>query len=107
MEADSRNGRYLDTPIQHSYSDMLWIMQQKTIAEEIKYTIIHYINVLPGMHFCTSLIVGFPGKMEKHFEHLLDFFQEMELENVVALIYLNEAQAMLLWLLNHVPNEII
>ncbi|KAL7574149.1 hypothetical protein ACA910_014829 [Epithemia clementina (nom. ined.)] len=58
------------------------------------------------MHICTGLMVGFPGKTEEHFEYLLQVVQEMGLENVGVLIDLNEAQAMLLRLPNHVPNEI-
>ncbi|KAL7576950.1 hypothetical protein ACA910_006707 [Epithemia clementina (nom. ined.)] len=106
MEADSRICRYLDMPIQHSHNDMLRLMRRKTSAEEIKSTIRTLRQRLPGMHIRTSLMVGFPGETEEHFEHLLDFVREMELENVGAFIYSNEARAMSSRLPNHVPDEI-
>jgi ribosomal protein S12 methylthiotransferase len=106
MESDSRICRYLDMPIQHSHNDMLKLMRRTTTSEDIQHTIRELRERLPGIHIRTSLMVGFPGETEKHFEHLLDFVKEYELDNVGVFTYSNEELAYSSRLPNHVPEEI-
>lgn len=106
MQSDERICRYLDMPIQHSHNDMLRAMRRKTTAEEIKNTIITLRDKLPGIQIRTSLMVGFPGETEEHFEHLLSFVREMELDNVGVFTYSDEAMAYSSRLPNHVPEDV-
>jgi ribosomal protein S12 methylthiotransferase len=106
MESDSRICRYLDMPIQHSHNEMLKLMRRKTTGEEIKATIQMLRDRIPGIHIRTSLMVGFPGETESHFQHLLEFVQEYELDNVGVFTYSNEPLAYSSKLPHHVPDEV-
>jgi len=106
MESDSRICRYLDMPIQHSHNEMLKLMRRKTTGEEIKATIQMLRERIPGIHIRTSLMVGFPGETESHFQHLLEFVQEYELDNVGVFTYSNEPLAYSSKLPHHVPDEV-
>lgn len=106
MEADPRICRYLDMPIQHSHNDMLALMRRKTTGEDIKATIDLLRERIPGIHIRTSLMVGFPGETEEHFQHLLDFVQEYELDNVGVFTYSDEPMAYSSRLPNHVPEDV-
>ena len=106
MESDSRICRYLDMPIQHSHDEMLKLMRRKTTSEEIQQTILNLRERLPGIQIRTSLMVGFPGETEEHFEHLLDFVQKFELDNVGVFTYSDEKMAYSSRLPNHVPEAV-
>ena len=106
MESDTRICRYLDMPIQHSHNDILKLMRRKTSAEQIQTTIETLRQRLPGIHVRTSLMVGFPGETDDHFEHLLQFVKDMELDNVGVFMYSNESMAHSSRLPNHVSQEI-
>ena len=106
MESDTRICRYLDMPIQHSHNDILKLMRRKTSAEQIQTTIETLRQRLPGIHVRTSLMVGFPGETDDHFEHLIQFVKDMELDNVGVFMYSNESMAHSSRLPNHVSQEI-
>jgi ribosomal protein S12 methylthiotransferase len=106
MQSEPRICRYLDMPIQHSHDHMLKLMRRKTTGDEIKSTINLLREKIPGIHIRTSLMVGFPGETQAHFEHLLDFVQEYELDNVGVFTYSNEALAYSSRLPHHVPEEV-
>eukprot|EP00980_Cylindrotheca_fusiformis_P004436 scaffold948_cov106-Cylindrotheca_fusiformis.AAC.8 len=106
MESDSRICRYLDMPIQHSHDDMLRLMRRTTTNRDIKDTIHALRQRLPNIHIRTSLMVGFPGETEEHFEHLLNFVHEFQLENVGVFQYSDEPLAYSHKLPNHVSEDI-
>jgi len=106
LESDPRICRYLDMPIQHSHDDMLQLMRRKTTSQEIQNTIRTLRERLPDIHIRTSLMVGFPGETEEHFEHLLKFVEEFELENVGVFEFSDEKMAYAHKLPNHVPEEV-
>jgi ribosomal protein S12 methylthiotransferase len=93
-------------PIQHSHDQILKLMRRKTTGDDIKSTIKLLREKIPGIHIRTSLMVGFPGETEEHFQHLLDFVEEYELDNVGVFIYSDEALAYSSRLHNHVPEEV-
>ena len=106
MESDSRICRYLDMPIQHSHDVILKSMRRKTTSDDIRQTIQTIRQRLPGIHIRTSLMVGFPGETEEHFQHMIDFVLEYELDNVGVFQYSNEEMAFSSRLPNHVPEEV-
>ena len=106
LEEDPRICRYLDMPIQHSHNDMLKLMRRKTSTDDIRRTIRSLRQRLPDVHIRTSLMVGFPGETEEHFQHLLDFVREEQLDNVGVFTYSDEPMAYSSKLPNHVPEEI-
>ena len=106
MQSDPRICRYLDMPIQHSHDQILKLMRRKTTGDQIKSTINLLREKIPGIHIRTSLMVGFPGETEDHFQHLLDFVEEYELDNVGVFTYSDEALAYSSRLHNHVSEEV-
>ncbi len=78
---------YLDLPLQHSHPDVLKAMNrpwQTNINEEL---ITQIKNQLPDAVLRTSLIVGFPGETDTHFEHLCSFIKEHEFDHVGVFIF--------------------
>lgn len=106
MERDPRIARYVDLPIQHSHDDILKAMRRKTTGEQIRDTILQLRQRLPDISIRTSLMVGFPGETEEHFQHLLKFVREQKLDNVGVFIYSNEEMAYSSRLDGHVPEEV-
>jgi len=106
LKSEPRICPYLDMPIQHSHDDMLKLMRRKTTSEDIQQTIRTLRGSIPGIHIRTSLMVGFPGETDEHFEHLLQFCQEYELDNVGVFTYSNEKLAFSSKLPNHVPENV-
>ena len=68
MESDRRIVRYVDLPIQHSHDDILKSMRRKTNSDHIKNTIRTLRERLSDIYIRTSLMVGFPGETEGHFQ---------------------------------------
>jgi len=106
IQSDSRICRYLDMPIQHSHDQILKLMRRKTTGNQIKSTIQELREKIPGIHIRTSLMVGFPGETEEHFQHLLNFVEEYELDNVGVFTYSDEALAYSSRLKHHVSEEV-
>ena len=106
LESDPRICRYLDMPIQHISDDMLKLMKRTTTAKDIKSTITMLRQRLPGIIIRTSLMVGFPGETEEHFQELLQFVQEYELDNVGVFTYSNEELAWSSRLPDHLSEEV-
>ena len=65
-------------------------MRRKTTSQDIRQTILNLRDRLPDIHIRTSLMVGFPGETDEHFEDLLSFVKEFELENVGVFKYSDE-----------------
>lgn len=106
MEQDRRIARYVDLPIQHSHNDILQAMRRKTSGEQIQDTIQQLRTRLPDICIRTSLMVGFPGETEEHFEHLLNFVREQKLDHVGVFTYSDEKMAHSSRLHNHVSEEV-
>ncbi|VEU36111.1 unnamed protein product [Pseudo-nitzschia multistriata] len=106
MEADRRIARYVDLPIQHSHDDMLKAMRRKTDSTHIKNTIATLRERLPDIYIRTSLMVGFPGETDEHFEDLLQFVRDYKLDHVGVFIYSNEEMAYSSRLDGQVPEDV-
>ena len=73
---------YLDLPLQHSHPDILKAMNRPWQGR-INDQIMEQIKVaLPEAVLRTTLIVGFPGETDTHFEHLCGFVQRHEFDHV-------------------------
>lgn len=97
---------YLDMPIQHANNDILRAMRRTTTKEEIIQSIQRLRQEIPEITIRTSIIVGFPGETEAHFEELCSFIQEMKLDNVGIFTYSKEEKSHSALLENHLPEEI-
>lgn len=90
MKSDKRILPYLDMPIQHINDEILKKMRRHTDSAQIKSVITKLRAEIPQIHIRTSLIVGFPGETEEHFNELLDFVQDYPLNHVGIFTYSQE-----------------
>lgn len=93
MKSDKRICPYLDMPIQHINDAMLKSMRRTTSREQIIATIEKLRATVPNVIIRTSLIVGFPGETEEHFNELVDFVQKYPLDNIGVFKYSREPKA--------------
>lgn len=106
IKSDNRICKYLDMPIQHINNSVLKRMRRNTTSEDVFRTIATLREELPDVHIRTSLMVGFPGETEEHFEELLEFVKKAELDNVGAFIYSNEKLAWSSRLDGQIPENV-
>lgn len=106
MAADPRICPYLDMPIQHVNNDVLKSMRRATNKERIISTISKLRQAVPNMSIRTSLIVGFPGETDEHFNELVEFVQAHPLDNIGVFKYSREPGTLAAEMPNQVPEEI-
>jgi ribosomal protein S12 methylthiotransferase len=73
---------YLDLPLQHSHPEILRMMNRPWQAEVNDRLLDKIRTALPEAVLRTSLIVGFPGETDEHFEHLLQFVQRQQFDHL-------------------------
>lgn len=81
---------YIDMPLQHGNSEILKKMGRNETKEQLIYLIKKIREEVPDVVLRTSLIVGFPGETEEHFNDLLDFVQELKMDRMGAFTYSRE-----------------
>ncbi|MGI6560981.1 MAG: 30S ribosomal protein S12 methylthiotransferase RimO [Clostridia bacterium] len=67
--------RYMDIPIQHVCDDIREKMNRKEDMRFITEKIKTARSLYPDIYIRTSLITGFPGETEEHFQRMLEFVQ--------------------------------
>ncbi|NJL82392.1 MAG: 30S ribosomal protein S12 methylthiotransferase RimO [Chloroflexaceae bacterium] len=97
---------YLDLPLQHSHPEILRAMNRPwqgrvndSIIERIK-------GAIPEAVLRTTLIVGFPGETEAHFEHLLSFVRRHQFDHVGVFAFSPEVETPAYHLPNQVPDAV-
>ncbi len=73
---------YLDLPLQHSHPEVLKAMNRPWQGQVNDRVIERLRQALPHAVLRTTLIVGFPGETEAHFQHLLEFVQRHQFDHV-------------------------
>lgn len=106
IKSDSRICPYLDMPIQHASNEMLRAMRRTTSKEAITKIITKLRDEIPDVVIRTSLMVGFPGETEAHFEEMVQFIQEYPLDNVGIFQFSREPNSHAYDLPNQVPEEV-
>ncbi|HLC16854.1 MAG TPA: 30S ribosomal protein S12 methylthiotransferase RimO, partial [Thermodesulfovibrionia bacterium] len=97
---------YIDVPLQHSDSRILKAMNRKGSASEYLELIQRIRKYMPDAVIRTTMIVGFPGEGERHFQGLLDFVQEAEFDRLGAFSYSCEEGTKAARLPGHVPESV-
>jgi ribosomal protein S12 methylthiotransferase len=73
---------YLDLPLQHSHPDVLRAMNRPWQADVNERLLNEIREQLPDAVLRTTLIVGFPGETEEHFQHLKHFLETQRFDHV-------------------------
>ena len=78
---------YIDMPIQHADNYILRRMARRTTVEEMDEKINYMRSTLPNCYIRTSIIVGFPGETEEHFQNLYDFVKRTRFDRMGVFTY--------------------
>lgn len=97
---------YLDIPLQHATPAMLKAMKRPANSENMLTRIKQWRQQCPEITLRSTFIVGFPGETEAHFQQLLDFLHEAQLDRVGCFMYSPVDGATANSLADHVPEEI-
>lgn len=98
--------RYIDIPVQHIDDAILRSMNRRGDSALIRKVIAQARQIVPGVALRTSLIVGFPGETEEHFERLLAFVREVRFDHVGVFEYSEEEGTGATSLPGHLSTEI-
>ena len=79
--------RYLHLPVQSGSSRVLRRMKRLYTREKYLEIIGRLREVIPGMHFSTDIIVGFPGETEEDFLETLSLIREVGYGSLFAFKY--------------------
>jgi len=91
MAANPRILPYLDLPIQHGHDEVLRRMGRGYRRQDILDTVRRIRESLPGATLRTTVMVGFPGETETHFQALSDLINEVGFEHLGVFLYSPEA----------------
>ena len=98
--------RYVDLPIQHISDSILRAMNRKVAGDDIRSLIRNLRSDVPGMALRTSLIVGFPGETDAHFEELLGVVVEARFERLGVFPYSQEEGTPAAAFKGQVPDQV-
>ena len=91
MAANPRILPYLDIPIQHGHDEVLRRMGRGYGRQDILDTVRRIRETLPGATLRTTVMTGFPGETEAHFQALADLIQEVGFDHLGVFLYSPEA----------------
>ncbi|MBD1844604.1 30S ribosomal protein S12 methylthiotransferase RimO [Cyanobacteria bacterium FACHB-63] len=98
---------YLDLPLQHSHPEMLRSMSRPWQGR-VNDSIIERLKAeIPNAVLRTTLIVGFPGETEEHFEHLKQFLERHEFDHVGVFTFSAEEGTPAYSLPNQLPQSVM
>ncbi|TFH67219.1 30S ribosomal protein S12 methylthiotransferase RimO [Gammaproteobacteria bacterium LSUCC0057] len=78
---------YLDIPFQHAHPEVLRAMKRPANEEKVLERIQRWRREVPDISLRSTFIVGFPGESEAHFDYLLEWLREAQLDRVGCFKY--------------------
>lgn len=96
---------YFDLPLQHVHPEILRLMNRPTISPASE-TIARIREIFPDAALRTTIIVGFPGEQDKHFEDLIKFVQETRFTHLGVFCYSPESGTKAAQLSGQVPQAV-
>lgn len=109
IEEMARNPKicnYLDMPLQHISDDMLRSMRRGTTREKTDRILAQMREVNPNMAIRTTLITGYPGETEAHFQEMYDWVKETKFDRLGVFTYSHEENTHAHLLEDDVPAEV-
>ncbi|MFT5366312.1 MAG: ribosomal protein S12 methylthiotransferase [Candidatus Latescibacterota bacterium] len=97
---------YVDLPIQHASDPILKSMNRSTTKDGIHKLITKLRSRIPNLTIRSSVITGFPGETDEHFNELMDFIDEMQFNRLVGFTYSHEEGTQAGHLTDNVPEDI-
>ncbi|MBB4119122.1 ribosomal protein S12 methylthiotransferase [Mesonia hippocampi] len=106
MNNEPKVCNYLDIPLQHISDDILKSMRRGTTHAKTTALINKFREIVPQMAIRTTLIVGYPGETEAHFEELKQWVKDMRFERLGCFTYSHEENTHAYLLEDDVSEEI-
>ena len=97
---------YLDMPIQHAADELLNSMRRGLGQDGIRDRISRLREAIPEIALRTTLIVGYPGETEDHFNTLRDFVEEIRFDRLGIFTYSEEDGTLAADLDDTVPRQV-
>jgi len=98
--------KYIDLPIQHISDPILKKMGRRTTRRQLELLIAVIRQACPHIALRTTVMVGFPGEQEQHFEELLDFIAAVRFDHLGAFEYRAEDGTAAARLPGNVPDTV-
>jgi ribosomal protein S12 methylthiotransferase len=106
MNREPKICNYLDIPLQHISDDLLKSMRRGTTHEKTTKLLKDFRKEVSDMTIRTTLIVGYPGETEEHFQELKEWVKEMRFERLGCFTYSHEENTHAYNLEDDVPQDI-
>lgn len=90
MVRNSKVLHYLDVPIQHASDEILKAMNRKGTKATVLSAINRLRSAMPDITLRTTLIAGYPGETDKHFQELCDFVKQQQFDRLGCFAYSEE-----------------
>lgn len=96
---------YIDVPLQHAHPEILSHMG-RPFANDPRRIVDRIQSIIPRACLRTSLILGYPGETEAHFQSLVSFVQEMRFWHVGVFAFSAEEGTAAARLPGQVPDKV-
>ncbi len=106
MNREPKICNYLDIPLQHISDALLKSMRRGTTKLKTTKLINEFRTIVPKMTIRTTLIVGYPGETEAHFQELKQWVKDMRFERLGCFTYSHEENTHAFNLVDDVPQEV-
>jgi ribosomal protein S12 methylthiotransferase len=109
IEEMARNPKicnYLDIPLQHISDEMLKSMRRGTTKAKTDKILAEMRKVNPNMAIRTTLITGYPGETEEHFQEMYNWVKETKFDRLGVFTYSHEENTHAHKLEDDVPEDV-
>jgi len=106
MNREPKVCNYLDIPLQHISDSILKSMRRGTTKEKTTKLLQDFREKVPNMTIRTTLIVGYPGETEEHFQELKQWVSDMRFERLGCFTYSHEENTHAYNLEDDVPQDV-
>jgi ribosomal protein S12 methylthiotransferase len=97
---------YLDIPLQHISDDILRSMRRPDTKDRLRKLIEDLHSAIPDIVLRTTIIVGYPGETDRHFNEVLDFVRWARFDALGCFRFYPEAGTAAAEMPDQVPDEI-
>ncbi len=106
MAVNPKICNYIDIPLQHINDEMLKRMRRGTTREKTDRILKAMREHNPAIAIRTTLIVGFPGETDEHFQELYDWVAETKFDRLGVFTYSHEENTHAYQYEDDVPEEV-
>ncbi|MBT4845941.1 MAG: MiaB/RimO family radical SAM methylthiotransferase, partial [Planctomycetaceae bacterium] len=97
---------YIDMPLQHINDDMLKRMARRVNKRQTIETIERLRAGIPDLCLRTTMLTGFPGETDEHFEELIEFVNETRFDRLGVFSYSFEEATPSANLTDHINDDV-